>query len=276
MKEFFARVVSGIAFVALLAFCILYGPHSFAILFALITGLCLWEFYTLIEKQPDVKINKFMASLGGVYLFVAAYFYFSGILPSAIFLPWLGIMMYLSIAELFKTNLKNMHSLAYTYFGQVYIGLAMVLLARMAFLSSTGESGTYNRVLLMSFFVFVWIADSSAYVFGSLLGKHKLFERISPNKTWEGFIAELVITVAAGIPAALWFPDIFSKGEWMGFAAVIVVFGLLGDLFESLIKRTIHVKDSGKLIPGHGGLLDRLDTVLMAIPAVSLYLLLIQ
>ena len=168
-----------------------------------------------------------------------------------------------------------MHSLAYTYFGQVYIGLAMVLLARMAFLSSTGESGTYNRVLLMSFFVFVWIADSSAYVFGSLFGKHKLFERISPNKTWEGFIAELVITVAAGIPAALWFPDIFSKGEWMGFAAVIVVFGLLGDLFESLIKRMIHVKDSGKLIPGHGGLLDRLDTVLMAIPAVSLYLLLI-
>ncbi len=276
MKEFFARVVSGIAFVALLAFCILYGPHSFAILFALITGLCLWEFYTLIEKQPDIKINKFMASLGGVYLFVAAYLYFSGILPSAIFLPWLGIMMYLSIAELLKTNLKNMHSLAYTYFGQVYIGLAMVLLARMAFLSSTGESGTYNRVLLMSFFVFVWIADSSAYVFGSLFGKHKLFERISPNKTWEGFIAELVITVAAGIPAALWFPDIFSKGEWMGFAAVIVVFGLLGDLFESLIKRTIHVKDSGKLIPGHGGLLDRLDTVLMAIPAVSLYLLLIQ
>jgi len=120
MKEFFARVVSGIAFVALLTFCILYGQHSFAILFALITGLCLWEFYTLIEKQPDVKINKFMASLGGVYLFVAAYFYFSGILPSAIFLPWLGIMMYLSIAELFKTNLKNMHSLAYLFRTSIY------------------------------------------------------------------------------------------------------------------------------------------------------------
>lgn len=276
MKELFARSVSGIVFVALVAFCILYSHYSFAALFALITGLCLWEFYTLMEKQPDIRINKFMASLGGVYLFLAAYFYYSGLVPATIFLPWLGILIYLSVTELFKNGLTNMHALAYTYFGQMYISLAMVLLVRMAFLPSIQDNGTYHSVLLMSFFVFVWIADTSAYVVGTLFGKHKLFERISPKKTWKGFIGEFIITVAASIPAALWFPEIFTLGEWMGFAAVIVVFGLPGDLFESLIKRTVRVKDSGNLIPGHGGLLDRLDTVLLAIPALSLYLLFIQ
>ncbi|MDD2617530.1 MAG: phosphatidate cytidylyltransferase [Bacteroidales bacterium] len=276
MKELFARSVSGIVFVALVAFCILLGSYSFAALFALITGLCLWEFYTLIEKQPDIRINKFMASLGGVYLFLAAYFYFSGLLPAGIFLPWLGILIYLSVTELFKNGLTNMHALAYTYFGQIYISLAMVLLVRMAFLPSIQDNGAYHSVLLMSFFIFVWIADTSAYVVGTLFGKHKLFERISPKKTWEGFLGELIITVGVSVLAAHWFPEIFSLGEWMGFAVVIVVFGVLGDLFESLIKRTVQAKDSGKLIPGHGGLLDRLDTVLFAIPALSLYLLLIQ
>ncbi|MDD2559991.1 MAG: phosphatidate cytidylyltransferase [Bacteroidales bacterium] len=276
MKELYARGVSGIVFVALVTFCILFGSYSFALLFALITGLSLWEFYTLIEKQPDIKINKLMASLSGVYLFAAAYFYFSGLLPAGIFLPWLGFLIYFSAMELFKNGLKNLHALAYTCFGQIYISLAMVLLMRMAFLPSIQDNGNYHPVLLMSFFVLVWIADTSAYVIGSLFGKHKLFERISPKKTWEGFIGELIITIAAAVPAAHWFPEIFSLGEWMGFAAVIVVFGLLGDLFESLIKRTVQVKDSGNLIPGHGGLLDRMDTVLLAIPALSLYLLFIQ
>lgn len=275
MKELIARSLSGIIFVVLVTACILWSPFSFGALFTLVTGICLWEFYILMEKQPDIKINKAIATFSGVYLFAAGFLYFGGYFASLIFIPWLAILLYLSIVELFKKGLHSMHSLAYTYFGQIYISLPMVLLARMAFLPSVQDHGIYHPVLLMSFFAFVWISDTSAYAVGSLFGKHKLMERISPQKTREGFIGELIITLSSSVLAYFCFPEIFSLAQWMGFAAVIVIFGVLGDLFESLIKRTVQVKDSGSLMPGHGGLLDRFDTIFLAIPAVSLYLFLV-
>lgn len=119
--------------------------------------------------------------------------------------------------------------------------------------------------------MFIWVNDTAAYFFGSLLGKRKLIEHISPKKSVEGFIAGILFTIIASLIFARLYAE-YSIIFWIGFAAVIALFGTLGDLFESLIKRTSSVKDSGRFIPGHGGILDRIDSLLVAIPAIYLYL----
>ena len=124
----------------------------------------------------------------------------------------------------------------------------------------------------MAIFVFIWINDTFAFLTGVTLGKKKLLERISPKKTIEGFIGGFFFTVLAGVGFSLLFTD-YSLLFWIGFALIASLFGTLGDLFESLIKRTYNAKDSGQLIPGHGGILDRIDSLLFVIPAIYLYLL---
>ena len=125
---------------------------------------------------------------------------------------------------------------------------------------------------MIALLVFLWVNDTAAYFIGSLTGKHKLIEHISPKKSVEGFVAGIIFTLLSSLIFAHLYPD-FSIVFWAGFALIVSLFGTLGDLFESLIKRTCSVKDSGNLIPGHGGILDRIDSLLIAIPAVFLYLI---
>ena len=154
-----------------------------------------------------------------------------------------------------------------------YIALPLSTINLLAF--QTGGEGQYNALLPLSIFVFLWVNDTGAYCVGSLIGKHKLFPRVSPGKTWEGSVGGgLLVLVAAAVIGWL------TGGEdgslsipiWMGLGLVVVVFGTLGDLVESLFKRTLGVKDSGNILPGHGGMLDRFDSSLMAIPAAVIYL----
>ena len=132
-------------------------------------------------------------------------------------------------------------------------------------------SNEYYFAFVLAIFVFIWVNDTAAFVVGSLFGKHKFIERISPKKTVEGFIGGIVFSVLAAVILSKFFTD-YSLAFWIGFSIVTALFGTLGDLFESLIKRTYEVKDSGSLIPGHGGILDRIDSLLIAIPAVYIYL----
>jgi phosphatidate cytidylyltransferase len=136
---------------------------------------------------------------------------------------------------------------------------------------TAGSSDEWIPILAL--FVFIWVNDTAAYFIGSLIGKHKLIEHISPKKSVEGFVAGILFTMLASLVFARLFPE-FSMLFWVGFAAVVSLFGTLGDLFESLIKRTCTVKDTGQLIPGHGGILDRIDSLLVAVPAAYLYLIL--
>ena len=129
----------------------------------------------------------------------------------------------------------------------------------------------FTPLLLMALFIFVWINDTGAYLVGSQVGRHGLFERISPKKSWEGFWGGLVFALASSFVFANLNPEI-SWYNWLGLAATIVCFGTWGDLIESLIKRTVGVKDSGKMLPGHGGMLDRFDSILLAIPAAYIYI----
>ena len=160
----------------------------------------------------------------------------------------------------------------FTYFtlSQVYAALPFALLNILA-----SYGGTYSYVLPLSVFVFLWCNDSGAYCVGCLIGKHKMFERISPKKTWEGFAGGATVAVIAGYVMSLYF-DILNTWQWMAMAAVVVAVGTLGDLIESCMKREMKIKDSGNILPGHGGILDRFDSCILAVPAVVILLYLIQ
>ena len=272
MSNFIVRTITGVLFVAILVSCFL-KPEAMILLFALITGMTVWEYTGLVNEWDDIQVNRFITTVAGVYFFIAMAGYCTGVTPTTVFIPYLITIMYLIIAELFTKAPNPVNNWAYTMFSQLYIALPFSTINVLAF--QTGAPGQYNEILPLSLFIFLWVNDSGAYCAGSLFGKHKLFPRVSPGKSWEGSIGGAVfVLVAAAIIG--WLTGgtdrSLSIPVWMGLGLVVVVFGTLGDLVESLFKRTLGIKDSGNVLPGHGGMLDRFDSSLMAIPAAVVYI----
>ena len=272
-NNFIQRAVTGVLFVIVLVGCILYSPLSFGILFTIISALSVHEFAQLVSKSSEVSINKTITALGGAYLFLALMsFCTQQSVGARVFLPYLGLLLYMMITELYLKKKNPTGNWAYSMLSQLYVALPFALLNVLAFQNSP-ETGsvTYNPILPLSIFVFIWLSDTGAYCVGSLIGKHRLFERISPKKSWEGSIGGGIFSIASSLGFAHFFP--FMPGwQWVGLAIVVVIFGTWGDLTESLMKRQLGIKDSGNILPGHGGMLDRFDSALMAIPAVVVYL----
>lgn len=280
-NNFIQRAIAGIIFVGVLIGCILGGPISFSLLFALITALTIHEFGVIISKQPDVEINKPICMLAGVFLFFG--FAYLGVMPgqTEILIPYLFLIIYLLVSELYLKKKNPLNNWAYAMMSQIYIALSFAMLNVLAY-HSIGNEGElsnyqvqYNPILPLSIFIFTWINDTGAYCTGMLFGKHRLFERISPKKSWEGSIGGGVFSIIAAIVMAHYFP-FMPISIWIGLALTVVIFGTLGDLTESLLKRTIGIKDSGNILPGHGGMLDRFDSTLMAVPAAVVYLYIIS
>ena len=284
MNNFIVRTITAIIFVAVIVASFL-RAETMVLLFALVTGLTIWEFTGLVNDRPQVTVNRMITTVAGVYLFFAMAGFCSEIIPSAVFIPYLITLVYLMVAELYLKHEDPINDWAYTMMTQLYIALPFSLLNALAFHLTLEGDVVYDPVLPLCMFVFLWINDAGAYICGSLLGKHKLFPRISPGKSWEGSIGGgiLVMLVAASIPylleqISLLTPDFsflaphFSSLQWAGLGLVIVVFGTWGDLIESLFKRTLGIKDSGNVLPGHGGMLDRFDSSLLAIPAAAVYI----
>lgn len=280
-NNFIQRAITGIIFVGVLIGCILGGPISFTLLFTLITALTIHEFGVIISKQPDVEINKPICMLAGVFLFFG--FAYLGVMPgqTEILIPYLFLIIYLLVSELYLKKKNPLNNWAYAMMSQIYIALSFAMLNVLAY-HSIGNEGElsnyqvqYNPILPLSIFIFTWINDTGAYCTGMLFGKHRLFERISPKKSWEGSIGGGVFSIIAAIVMAHYFP-FMPISIWIGLALTVVIFGTLGDLTESLLKRTIGIKDSGNILPGHGGMLDRFDSTLMAVPAAVVYLYIIS
>lgn len=277
-KNLIVRSITGILFVVVMVTGFL-NWQAMVFLFALITGLSLWEYTGLVNEHADVTVNRFISTVAGVYFFLAVAAFRTGLVANFIvFVPYLLTIVYLFISELYIGNKHAVNDWAYTMLGQMYIAMPFSVINVLAFeLSVTNGSVAFDSLLPLSVFIFLWVNDSGAYCSGSLLGKHKLFPRISPGKTWEGSIGGglLVLIVAAligyltGNSAT---PHQLNMGQWMGLGLVVVLFGTWGDLVESLFKRTLGIKDSGNILPGHGGMLDRFDSSLMAIPAAVIYL----
>ena len=279
MKNFIVRAITGVIFVAAIVTCFL-RPEAMIFLFALVTGLTVWEFTGIVNGIENVTTNRMISTVAGVYFFLSIAGYCSGIVPSAVFIPYLLTIVYLFVSELYTKAPNPINNWAYTMLSQMYIALPLSMINVLAF-RGVSDGVVYNYLLPLSIFVFLWTNDTGAYLSGSLFGKHKLFPRVSPGKSWEGSIGGglLVLAVAAGV--GIYENSSLHNGmaeialsvpQWMGLGVVVVFFGTWGDLVESLFKRTIGIKDSGNILPGHGGMLDRFDSSLMAFPAAVVYL----
>jgi phosphatidate cytidylyltransferase len=276
MKNFIIRAITGIFFVAAIVVSFI-NPLAMTFLFAIVTGLTIWEFTGLVNERDGVDTNRLISTVAGVYFFIAVIGFCSELTPSTVFIPYLITVVYLMITELYAKNPDPIHTWAYTMMSQMYIALPFSMLGVLAFRGSH-EGVVYSWVAPLSVFVFLWINDTGAYLCGSLLGKHKLFPRISPGKSWEGSIGGFVFVSA--IAVLIWhlaesygYNELsLNAYEWVGLGLIVAVFGTWGDLVESLFKRTIGIKDSGNILPGHGGMLDRFDSSLMAMPAAVVYL----
>lgn len=272
IKDIFTRAGAGIIYILVILVGLLGGRYSFLIVFGAILGSGLFEFYRMVERDTSHAISKTFNILHGVAIFISVFLYLEEI--NAYLLPVfvLSYLLILITSSIFLRRTDILHGIIYSVFGQIYITMPLSLLMFISYSPGLAVN-EYDWVPVLALFVFLWVNDTAAYFFGSLIGKHKLIEHISPKKSVEGFVAGIVFTMLASL-IFYWIDPSSPISFWMGFALVVALFGTLGDLFESLIKRTCNVKDAGDLIPGHGGILDRIDSLLVAVPALFLYLLL--
>lgn len=271
MQNLLVRSLSGSVYVALVIIGCLahsYGPSFLMLLFA---GIAIYEWQSI--RPSNFKTSNFIFVLA---LFAIASLNFSPILnleTSTYLYLQAGIGLLLSIfilSQSFSSQKDSMATLSHNGFGIIYLFPALLLIPIFP-----GILGDEEAWLLLSVFILIWSSDTFAYLTGRFLGKHKLFERISPKKTWEGFIGGIVFTLFSAFLLE-YFIGLLSLESWMGLAVLVGVSGTLGDLFESAVKRNFKVKDSGSFIPGHGGILDRIDSLLFALPLAYLYLSLLN
>ena len=286
MKNLIVRTITGIIFVAAIVASFM-RADAMVLLFSIITGMTVWEFTGLVNLRRSVNVNRFISTVAGVYFFFAMTYYcsdmYAGVAKSVVFIPYLVTIVYLLIAELYLKQEDPIQNWAYTMLAQMYIALPFSLINVLAFNATTDGLVAFNTLLPLSIFIFLWVNDTGAYCCGSLLGRHKLFPRISPAKSWEGSIGGAVFVLGVAwligtydntlvLDAENTRIPLLSIPEWLGLGLVVVIFGTWGDLVESLFKRTLGIKDSGNILPGHGGMLDRFDSSLLAIPAAVIYL----
>ena len=274
MNDLKVRTLWGTIFVAVLIGATWVSPYSFSLLFLIISSFTLKEFYELLTKTGAVPHKK-LGIFAGIGLFVISFFVARGTLSEAWLLTLIPLMLSLFVAELYRN--KNMEmpfrNIAYTTIGVIYISVPFALLNFFVFPKELGH--LYEPKILLSLLFFIWASDSGAYLIGSQFGKHRLFERISPKKSWEGFFGGLAAAIiVAAILAQFW--DQYSFFPLAVIAVITVIAGTFGDLIESMFKRSLGVKDSGHFMPGHGGLLDRFDSILTAIPMVYFILVFLR
>lgn len=283
MKNFIIRVLTGIVYVVALVGCTVWNPISSFLFFALVAGGTVLEFCSIMNKHYDAKINSGICAMAAVILCAMVWEWQIGIGDYVKMLALYGMtLLYIIIMELYRKEEDAIKNWVLAFASQFYIALPFSLIPTLSVHYDAQIGGlSYDWIYPLAIFIFLWTSDSGAYLVGSLLGKYipyKLFPRISPKKSWVGSIGGAIITLAAA--AIIWhFASSDGQGlslvHWMGLGMTVVIFGTLGDLVESLIKRQLNIKDSGHILPGHGGLLDRFDSALLAIPASAIYMIIL-
>lgn len=268
MNNFSKRLIFGVLYVIVLVGSILYSKFSFILLFWAIMNLSLFEFNRLIKLE-----SFFPYILGNLLFFYANILYIKDI-QAVILSSYAGIGLFLSffatfISVLFSKKEEAVEQLGKKFLSVVYVAVPYTLIVMIPFMIAPFQ---YSGYLILIVFILIWINDTFAYLVGSTLGKTKMLVRISPNKTWEGFLGGMIFTFIGGYVMSRYFENI-EMTDGLFIAGIVSVFGVLGDLIESMFKRQAGVKDSGNIIPGHGGILDRMDSVIFAAPFIFIYLM---
>lgn len=274
----------------------MFSEYTFVALFLFIIIIAMLEFYrtALIER---VRSQMYYGIFLGVSLFVLNYLYAKKLIEAPIFLILIPLFLFTFIFELYKDNKRPFTNIAFTFLGVIYIALPFSLFNHLVFeiqkvvpevLNPELEEIAnnlkpydikevnieYTPYVILLFFIFQWAYDTFAYLFGITIGRNRLFESVSPKKSWEGAIGGAIATIGLAYLISQ-YTDVMSTVDMMVVASIIVLFGTYGDLVESLYKRSLGIKDSGNILPGHGGILDRFDSTIMAAPIVFVYLQLI-
>ena len=279
MKNLIVRTLTGVIYVLLLVGCTIYSPVSAFFFFAIITAATLWEFGSLMNTHVHSQMVRPVNSMAGVVLVAAVWLSTIANPQTAQTFALFGLLlMYIIVSELYRHSKNPLRNWALCFASQIYVALPFALLPLLSigFNAETGEL-VYSWIYPLALFIFLWVNDTFAYLCGCSLQKFfpaKLFPSISPKKSWIGSIGGAIFTLVAAVLIYYWQPATMALERWIGFAVVVIFFGTWGDLVESLIKRQLDIKDSGKILPGHGGLLDRFDSALLAIPASVIYFVL--
>lgn len=280
LKNFLVRTASGAVLLAVVLGAAFAGPLGYSALLLLITGVGVWEFYAL-ARAKGVEPQRVLGLVGSLGLTLAG----AGILCAnhidynyETFIV-LGMavaafaIMFVFVAEVFRNRQTPIHNIATTIMGIVYVGLPMAVMAIIPMLLQDLDykDPDWNPWYFLFYLFLVWGNDVFAYLFGITLGKHKLCERLSPKKSWEGFVGGILGSMAVGAIAAALLDQ--SYLFWIGLALVVALSSVVGDLVESMFKRDAGVKDSGNILPGHGGMLDRFDALIVSAPFALVYII---
>lgn len=260
-------------FASIMLFCMLKGAPWFVAMFAVCTIITTLEYTGLANKFKEANASRLWATIAAVTFYSAVVALCVAHGSAVLFLPFVLCLMVIMVRELYYRKPSPINDWVQTLFPTLYIALPYALTSLLAF-NVKGTGVLYTPTIPLTLFIFIWCNDVGAYCTGCTIGKHKLFERISPKKTWEGSIGGAIFTMIAAYLLHTFLPDWYSfmpAWKWVGMAFVVVLFGTWGDLIESLMKREMGIKDSGKILPGHGGMLDRFDSALLAIPATVVY-----
>ena len=260
------RTITGLFYGITLIGSLVISQYTFYTFFLIVLILGLKEFYRLVEKK-EVKPQKIAGFCIAISMFFSAIFYFINKEISFIFLSILLLLTFLLFAfELFRNKEISFINIGATISGIIYVALPLSLLSFLSF----NDNNEYNYELILSIFILVWLSDVGGYFAGVNFGKHKLLERISPKKTWEGVGGGLILCLIGSYMLSQYFSSL-NISEWLILGAIVCICSVIGDLIESMLKRSANVKDSGNLLPGHGGILDRFDSVLFVIPIVYFF-----
>ncbi len=251
-----AAIITGVA----------YGEWTYFAVFLFVCFFSLLEFYKLAGLDGLIPL-KTLGTLSGVVIYALSFFVERGDISPRYYLLLFPLISLAYMIKLYKkTELKPFTNIAYTFLGIFYIAVPFALLNHAAF-----DDGYYNYEIILGAFLILWASDTGAYFAGTLFGKHKLFERISPKKSWEGFWGGAALAIAMTYGLSLYFQSL-SIVNWLIVALLIIIGGTFGDLVESLLKRSMAIKDSGDSLPGHGGFLDRFDGLFISAPFIVAYL----
>ena len=257
-------MLSALVAIPIVITCISWSPQSYFLLFLLVVVSAMLEFYRLADLS-GIRPNKFLGIGGGILTYVLVFMYASGQLAGSYFCLLCPVIALIFPIELHKKRTAPFTNIAYTLLGIVYVGGPFVLLHIIAFFT-----GAYRYEIVIGILLTLWANDTGAYIVGTGVGRRRLFKRISPQKSWEGALGGAASTLVVSYTIAQYF-SIIGLAGWLSIGGITVVAGTYGDLVESMLKRSLKIKDSGQALPGHGGWLDRFDSFLLAIPFIVVF-----